>query len=153
MLDLKSAAIGLGVLIALVSPRMACATLGEPEASVQIDAVQLRGSIKDSNDRSLYRLHEISLPTGTSLREFVGLDGQVFAVAWSGPFPPNLRQAFGRYFDTYVTAAKNHRLDHNHLMVQQADLVVQARGHARAYSGLAYLPGSLPAGFALGDLK
>jgi hypothetical protein len=153
MFDLKSAALGLGVLITLLSPRMACATLGEPEATVQIDAVQLRGSIKESNDRDLYRLHEIQLPTGTSLREFVGLDGKVFAVAWSGPFPPNLRQAFGRYFDPYVAAAKTHRLDHNHLLVQRTDLVVQARGHARAYTGLAYLPGSLPAGFALGDLK
>jgi hypothetical protein len=140
-------------LIAGLSPRMASATLGEPEASVQTDAVQLQGSIKTMTNGAAYRVHEMQLPSGTALREYVAPDGNVFAVAWKGPMPPNLRQAFGQYFDSFVAAAKQRTGDRTHLQIQTADLVVQARGHARTFAGRAYLPASLPSGFDLGDLQ
>src|SRR5580692_6853782 len=115
-------------LFAALIPCIAAAALGEPEASVQTDGAVFRGSIKTTAHAS-YRLHEIQLPSGTSLREFAGSDGKVFAVAWNGPNVPNLRQAFGRYFDTYVTAAKAKHAGHTHLQIQQSDLVVQSNGH------------------------
>jgi hypothetical protein len=87
------------------------------------------------------------------LREFVGSDGKVFAVAWNGPAVPNLRQAFGRYFDTYVTAAKGKHTGHNHLQIQQDDLVVQSSGHMRAFTGRAYLLQAVPSGVNFGDLR
>jgi Protein of unknown function (DUF2844) len=139
------------VLAAALGPRMAAATLGEPEVSVQADAEQLRASIK-SEDRVGYRVHEVQLPSGTVLREFVGPDGKVFAVAWRGPYPPNLRQALGRYFDTYASAPNPQRFDHKHLQIRQGDLVVQASGHMRAFSGRAYLASAVPDGVNLGDL-
>jgi hypothetical protein len=141
------------VLIAVLSPRMASATLGEPEASVQSDVTQLQASMKASSDLANYRVHEIQLPSGTLLREFVAPDGNVFAVAWSGPHMPNLRQALGKYFDIYLAAPKRERSDHKHLQFQQSDLVIQATGHARAFSGRAYLPAAIPSGVNLGDLQ
>jgi len=140
-------------LAAALGPHVASATLGESEASVQTDGARFNGSIKVSEHPS-YRLHEIQLPSGTLLKEFVGADGNVFAVVWSGPRAPDLRQAMGRYFDEYVTAAaKTTHVDHNHLQIQRTDLVVQSRGHMRALSGRAYLPQAIPDGLSLGEIR
>ena len=140
------------VLIAALGPRIAGATLGEPEVTVQSDVAQLRASIKNSDDRAGYRVHEIQLPGGTLLREFVAPDGNVFAVAWNGPTKPNLRQALGKYFDAMVSAPKPKFADRRHLQIQQGDLVVQGSGHMRAFSGRAYLASAIPSGVNLGDL-
>jgi hypothetical protein len=150
---LKAGALCSMMLIAALGPGMALASLGEPEASVQSDVAELKGSLKAITPRTNFRVHEIQLPSGTMLREYVSLDGNVFGVAWNGPYVPNMRQALGRYFDSYVSGAKLNHLDHNHLQIQQTDLVVQARGHMRAFSGRAYLPLALPSGFNLGDLQ
>jgi hypothetical protein len=151
MTNVKNCVLATAVLLAALSPCIAAAALGEAEASVQSDAVQLRGSIKLTEHAS-YRLHEIQLPSGTLVREFVGSDGKVFAVAWNGPTVPNLRQTLGQYFDNYVAAAKAKHAGHHHLQIQQSDLVVQASGHMRAFSGRAYLPQAVPAGVSIGDL-
>jgi hypothetical protein len=123
MIDLKLSALASAMLIAGFAPGIAYATLGEPEASVQADVAQLNGSIQVT-DRSGYRLHEIQLSSGTLVREFVGPDAKVFAIAWKGPTIPNLRQTLGSYFDNYVTAAKANHLGHTRLQIQQSDLVV-----------------------------
>jgi hypothetical protein len=148
---LKSWMQGSTAAIAVLLPYLASATLGEPEASVAADGVELQGSIKAS-DQGMYRVHEIQLPSGTLVREYAGLDGAVFAVTWHGPYVPNLRQLFGRYFDAYVGAAKTPHADHHHLVVKQGDLVVEASGHMRAFNGRAYLPQAIPNGLSIGDL-
>ena len=130
---------------------MSHAALGEPEATAAGDAQQLRGSIK-SMQRTTYRVHEIQLPSGTVLREFAGLDGTVFAVAWEGPALPDLRQALGRYFDSYVGAQKLKR-GRGRFDMQEGGLVVQSHGHMRAFSGRAYLSQSLPAGTSLEEVR
>jgi hypothetical protein len=139
-----------------VFPGVASATLGEPEDSVQTDGAKFNGSIKVTEQPN-YRLHEIKLPSGSSLREFVGADGKVFAVAWSGPTVPNLRQVFGQYFDEYASAAQSAaqttRSDHTHSQVHTSDLVVQSSGHMRALSGRAYLFQAIPSGVSLGDIR
>jgi hypothetical protein len=143
---------------AALCPCVASATLGEPEASVQTDGAKFNASIKVTEHPS-YRLHEIQLPSGTLLKEFVGADGKVFAVAWSGPRPPDLRQSMGRYFDGYAAAAaaaaaaKTTRSDRSHLQIRTSDLVVQSSGHMRALSGRAYLTQAIPGGVSLGDIR
>jgi hypothetical protein len=150
---LKKLALCAATSLAALWPQLCSATLGEPEVSVQADVSQLRASIKSSQDRAVYRVHEIQLPSGTLLREFVSANGNVFAVAWSGPFMPNLRQALGKYFDSYVAAPRSTIPDRKHVQVATSELVVQASGHSRAFAGRAYLPGAIPAGFSLGDLQ
>jgi hypothetical protein len=150
--EFKIAALSSALLIGALSPGIASATLGEPETTVQTDVAQLRASVKSSVDRTSYRVHEIQLPGGTLLREFVAPNGNVFAVAWNGPTKPNLRQVLGKHFDTYVSAPKSKFADRRHVNIQQGDLVVQAGGHMRALSGRAYLASAIPAGVNLGDL-
>jgi len=150
-IHVKKCVVSSALLIAALSPCIAAAALGEPETSVQTDAARLRGSIKVTPHAN-YRLHEIRLPSGTLVREFAGSDGKVFAVAWNGPTVPNLRQTLGQYFDNYMTAAKAQHSGHHHLQIRESNLVVQAGGHMRAFSGLAYLPQAVPSGVSVGDL-
>jgi hypothetical protein len=140
------------LLVAALTPCLAYAALGEPEASILTDVAEVHGAIKVM-DRLGYRLHEIRLPSGTSVREFAGPDGMVFAIAWSGSTMPNLRQTLGRFFDDYVTSAKVNRLGHHHLALQHDDLVVEAAGHMRAFSGRAYLSSALPAEISLSEVR
>ena len=140
------------LLVLALGPGVASATLGEAESTVQSDVAQLHASIKSSVARASYRVHEIQLPTGTMLREFVDANGKVFAVAWNGPSKPDLRQALGKYFDPMVSAPRSKFQDRKHLQIQQGDLVVQGSGHMRALSGRAYLVSAVPSGVNLGDL-
>jgi uncharacterized protein DUF2844 len=148
--DLRFAILCSAVCVGALSPRIASATLGEPEVSVQADSAKLQSSVK-MTDQSLFRVHELTLQGGTVVREFVGLDGKVFAVSWHGPYMPNLRQMLGKYFVIMTSAPRLHP-DHNHMQIQQGDLVVQNGGHMLAFSGRAYLASAIPAGVNVGDL-
>jgi hypothetical protein len=151
-IESKLAPLLCAVLVCTLGPGVACATLGEAETTVQTDVAQLRASLRSSEDRTGYRVHEIQLPTGTVLREFVAPGGNVFAVAWTGPAKPDLRQTLGKYFDTLVSAPKAKAADRRHLQIQQGDLIVEGRGHMRALSGRAYLASAIPSGVNLGEL-
>ena len=150
--DLKRAALGVAVLIAALLPQVASATLGQPEITVQTDVELAHASIKSSEDRTGYRVHEIQLPSGTVMREFVAPNGNVFAVAWQGPTRPDLRQALGQYFGAFASAPRSKFSDRRHVQIQQGDLVLQSGGHMRALSGRAYLQSAIPSGASLGDL-
>jgi hypothetical protein len=139
------------MMVALL-PRFACAALGEPESSIPGDVQHFQGSIK-STARTNYRVHEIQLPSGTILREFSAIGGNVFAVTWSGPAIPDLRQALGRYFDVYVAAAQTKQGGRRHLQIEQSGFVMQSSGHMRAFSGRAYLPQALPAGTSADEIR
>ncbi len=140
------------VFAVVFAPQLACAALGEAESTVTDDAQKLKGQIK-STERGEYRVHEIQLPSGTLLREYVDLGGKVFAVAWNGPGLPNLSQALGSYFTAYTTAAKAKHGGRNHLEIRQEGFVMHSGGHMRAFSGHAYLPQAVPAGMALEDIR
>lgn len=131
---------------------MASATLGEPESSMTAETQLDRASIKQS-DHGSYRVSEMQLPSGTVLREYAGLDGTVFAVTWSGPFIPNLKETLGNYFAEFSAAAGPAHGSRTHLEVRQAGLVVESGGHMRAHHGRAYLPQRLPDGVSVGDLQ
>lgn len=149
--NLKRAALG-ALLIAAISPRIATATLGEPEITVQTDVARSHALLRSTEDRAGYRMHEIQLISGTVMREFVAPNGNVFAVTWQGPIRPDLRQALGQYFDAYTSAPRSKFADRRHVQIQQGDLVVQAGGHMRALSGKAYLLSAVPSGVSIGDL-
>ena len=149
--DLKYlVAAGVLAFVALL-PQRARASLGGPEAAVATEAQQLNASIK-SSDRANYRVHEIQMSSGTVLREFAVPGGAVFAVAWSGPTIPNLRQALGQYFAGYVSAAQGNRSGRSHLEIRQTGWVMQSSGHMRVFRGRAYLTQSLPAGVSLDEI-
>ena len=150
--DFKGSALGVAALIAALIPHVASATLGQPEITVQTDVELAHATIKSSEDRTAYRVHEIQMPSGTVLREFVAPNGNVFAVAWQGPTRPDLRQVLGQYFGAFGSTPRSKFSDRRHVQIQQGDLVLQSGGHMRALSGRAYLQSAIPSGVNLGDL-
>ena len=129
----------------------AAASLGGDEATVAADHAAIAGTMKVARVQR-YAVHEIAAPSGTVVREFVSPAGKVFAVAWSGPTMPDLRQVLGPYFDTYVAAVAQ-RKARGPVRVELPGLVVQSSGHMRAFVGKAYLPDGMPAGVATEEIR
>jgi hypothetical protein len=136
----------------LTLPLEASATLGGDAGTTQADQIRMKATLRVSRGAG-YSVHEMSLPTGTTVREYVSPQGQVFAVTWKGPLKPDLRQLMGDYFDIYLQAVPDYRTGHGAARVSLPDLVVHSMGHMRAFTGHAYLPAMLPGGFALEELQ
>ena len=124
----------------------ASAALGGDASSVQTDQVHMQGSLRITRAEA-YTVHEIRAATGTLIREYVSPAGKVFAVAWEGPFLPDMKQLLGAYFEQFAQAAQaqgNGRAASRPLHIEQPGLVVDLSGHMRSYSGRAYIPEMLP---------
>jgi hypothetical protein len=151
-----SSLVPLGWLVLLASPSAAFATLGGDVTTVTTDQTQMQAT-RHVASVGPYTVHDITLPSGTAVREYVGPSGTVFGVAWQGPFMPDLAQLFGGYFNEFVAGANAvhaaHGAHRGPLSVSQADLVVQSTGRMRAFIGRAYLPQQVPAGVSIDDIK
>jgi hypothetical protein len=143
--------VALAATAAVALPGAARASLGGGESTAADDAAHLKASIK-STDAGNYRIHEIVLASGTVVREFANPAGTVFAVTWSGPAIPDLKQTLGSYFDTFTAAARAPHGGHHHLEIRQDQFVMQSSGHMRAFTGRAYLPQEIPAGVTVEEL-
>ncbi len=140
------------MLLAMLFSLPAEATLGGPASSTQTDQLQMKATLRMSPG-TRFTVHEMALPSGTTVREYVTMQGTVFAVAWKGPRMPDLRQLMGTYFDQYLQAVPPARGGHAGVAVSQPDLVVHSMGHTRAFSGHAYLPPLLPADVPVDELQ
>ncbi len=127
-------------------------SLGGDVTSVEADRVHMKATARTSQT-TLYSVHEVLSPYGTSVREFVSPAGIVFAVTWKGPFMPDLRQTLGAYFSSYESASHAGRFGHSHVVVKQPDLVVRSSGRPRAFFGIAYVPQLVPAGVSIDQLQ
>jgi hypothetical protein len=133
-------------------PFKVLATLGGDANTPQADQRKMQATLRVSPGPR-YAVHELTLATGTVVREYVSPQGQVFAVAWKGPFKPDLRQLMGDYFDRYVQATPVFRGGHSAARVALPGLVVHSTGRTRAFSGHAFVPQLLPAGVAESELR
>src|SRR5262245_60262961 len=86
-------------------PGVASAELGGDAASVEADRVRVQGALLRLVRNDAYTLHEMQSASGVVVREYVSPAGRVFAVAWQGPWHPDLRQLLGPYFLPFQTAA------------------------------------------------
>ena len=145
-----------GVLVMVLSAGFpAWAALGGNAASVQADQLHMQGSLRTTAAAS-YTVQEIQAANGSAVREYVSANGTVFAVAWQGAWPPDMRQLLGSYFDQYAQAAKAQkaaRMGRRPLMIELPGLVVQAGGHPRSFMGRAYVPGMLPSGIRAEEIR
>jgi hypothetical protein len=149
--NLLLSALGATLLGGAVLP--AFAALGGDAASVDADIAKMKGQAR-ATAVSGYTVSEITLPSGTVVREYISPGGKVFAVTWKGMMPPDLQQTLGTYFEQYkASAATAPREGHHHLTVRQPDLVVSTGGHMRAWKGVAYVPSLLPPNFSLDELN
>lgn len=127
----------------LAAPRDARATLGGDLTSVAENQQHL------SSTRQVIRIpsgerHDLLLPSGTLVREYVSPSGAVYAISWRGPRVPDLRELLGPHFAEL--ANRDRTGGHNRMTVTGADLVVQATGHRRSFEGRAWIPSLVPAG-------
>src|SRR5580704_12348400 len=81
------------VLVILVAALPVWGALGGDVSSVQTDQLHMQGTRQMA-------------ATGTVVREYASPTGTVFAVAWQGPWLPDMRQLLGSYFEQYAQAAK-----------------------------------------------
>lgn len=132
----------------------ALAALGGDVSSVDSDSAHMKASIKVTQSDG-YEVHEMKAPGGTVVKEFVSPAGRVFAVAWRGPFMPEMQQILGSYFQQYSTALQSQKKHYGRapLNLQEPGLVVQEGGHMRAYVGRAYVPEMLPQGVKADEIK
>ncbi len=141
------------MLVCGAAPGSSWAALGGDMESVDNDQGALNASEQITASNDSYTVYELSITTGTVVREYLSLDGKVFAVTWKGPLLPDLRQILGSYFKQYSDSASSKHGDHGHLVVRDPDLVVESGGHLRAFFGRAYLPQAIPTGVAVSDIK
>jgi hypothetical protein len=140
----------------VIHPSSAFAALGGGVSSVDADRVHIQGALMRIVQTGPFALHEIRSSSGTMIREYVNSSGTVFAVAWDGPWLPDLRQVLGDQFDRYQAAMQSRqhaRTGRGAVVIDEQGLVVQMSGHPRAFTGRAYLPGLLPAGVQLESIR
>jgi hypothetical protein len=132
----------------LVVTLRAFAALGGDVTTVQADTAHMQGSLRITHTGA-YAVHEIQTPTGNVIREYVSAAGKIFAVAWRGPWLPDMQQLLGDYFQQYADAAQtqaNNRPGRRPLQITQPGFVLQQFGHMRSFTGRAYIPEMLPPG-------
>ncbi|HEY6925119.1 MAG TPA: DUF2844 domain-containing protein [Steroidobacteraceae bacterium] len=130
----------------------AFAALGGDAASVDTDVARMKGQARATAVAG-YTVQEITLPSGTVVREYVSAEGKVFAVTWRGMSQPDLQQTLGTYFEQYKAAASAPHAGHHHLTIHQPELILSSGGHMRAWSGKAYVPALLPPNFSVDDIR
>ena len=131
------------------------ASLGGDLTSVHDDQAKMQGSLR-TTQADAYTVHEIKAATGTVVREYVSTSGKVFAVAWQGPWPPDMRQILAGYFEQYqqaVQAQASARAGRRPLLIEQPGFVVQSGGHMRSFAGRAYIPEMLPQGVGKEEIR
>ena len=132
----------------------AFAGLGGDAASVLEDRLDRNDSMSLKTLQEC-DIREIASANGMRIREFLNREGIVFAVAWSGPAPADLRRLLGTHFAAYVSALAELESSglHHPSNIHTPGLVVQDGGHLRAYAGRAYIPALIPSGIAAADLN
>jgi hypothetical protein len=140
--------------LGLAAAAPAQAALGGAADTVEADRAHMAARMQ-STFMATYTIQTLSADNGDTVREFVGSSGAVFAIAWSGPARPDLRQLLGDRFDIMQSdnAQASGRRRRAALTVDRSDFVVRTGGHSGAFWGVAYLPGSLPTGVSVEDLK
>ncbi len=143
---------GAALLIALLGglSTPVLASLGENQSSIENDRMRMRAS-RAMEHRGLFSVHTLKTEDGSQIRQFVGMDGRVFAVRWNAMHKPDLSKLLGESWDGYGAAVRQaarrggiQRQFHH----AQGDVVVQSDAHLHIFSGYAYRRSLLPAGFS-----
>jgi hypothetical protein len=101
-----------------------------------------------------YSVNETPLTSGTTVREYVGPDGNVFAVSWAGPFMPDLRALLGKHFVVLTgETAKLPKAGHSQVNIVRPEVTIEAGGHMRAFVGRAWIEVDFPRGFMAADVE
>lgn len=136
----------------------AMATLGQmlPARPPVSTASAASGAKMQAATRAVgYTMQESELESGTIVREYASLAGQVFAVSWRGPVLPDLNALLGDYFKAFREEAQRARLAGRRgspVNMESAALVVRSNGRMRNFFGSAYAPELVPANVNIKDV-
>jgi len=127
------------------------ATLGEGASSVEVNRVRMQANLRVVR-KTNYVVHELGLPSGGKVRQFVADGGKVFAVSWSGGWRPDLREIMGTHYDRYLAVTKGKIVVRGPVRLELPGLVVIMGGHQRAFFGHVYLLDQLPPNMRIEDI-
>jgi hypothetical protein len=122
----------------------AWAALGDNVSSIDLDAQAFHGQ-HTMLARTGYNLHQITLPDGGVVNEYVSPAGTVFGVSWQGHAIPNLSQLLGSYHANLLAGERTNVRARRAVTVQGDNFVLYSVGHLHAFHGRAYVPGLVPA--------
>ncbi len=143
---LRWAACGAFVLLAQTGAQ---ARLGRPLSSAGHD-----GTVAAPSQRlAAIQSQTVQTASGATVTEYADAAGTVFAVAWRGPFKPDLQQLLGAYFQPYLRGRPRTGTGLTTSSVHGADIVVHSSGRMRNFYGLAWVPSLVPAGFDVSRLQ
>lgn len=126
--------------------------LGDDVAAVAKDRARMQANLQ-IHRRVNYEVHELATPSGTTVREFIGQDSKVFAVAWSGGWRPNLRDVMGVHYDRFVNGTRGKLRSRGPVRIELPGMVVVMGGYLRTFFGQVYLTDLLPVGVQPQDLR
>jgi hypothetical protein len=147
----------IAIWIALLAlPVAAHAALGDTVSSVTADQTKMKASLA-STLKASYTDNVITNSDGLVVHEYSRADGTVFAVAWNGPYKPDLQQLLGTYFSSYIDAAQQNQQKRGRSLSQlhstQSGLVIHEAGKMRLFSGVVYVPSLVPSGVDADQLQ
>lgn len=117
------------------------------------DAVQIQAQSSVVVAEPTLNVFQAKLPSGTQIKEYTNAEGVVVGVSWQGPTLPDLKQLLGAHFDAFANRTTTTAGNHRNAEFHNDDVVVQSHGQLRAFSGRAYLPKLLPAGFNINQIQ
>jgi hypothetical protein len=136
----------------LLATRLAWA--GLDEAPLRASATPLQSTPGATSAGVPYTDVQRTLPNGVHVDEYVDASGKVFALSWSGPFKPDLKELLGPHFEAFRKGAEAHRRGNRSKMaVETGEVVVVSEGHMGAFQGRAWIPARLPAGFDTQEMR
>jgi len=126
----------------------AWAALGSDEASVLSDAQALRGQ-HALVAKAGYNVHQITMPDGGVVKEFVSPAGTVFAVSWKTHFMPNLPQLLGTYMTNLQQGQRTRVVPRRAVTIQGDNFMFTSFGLTGSFHGSAYVPSLVPANLTM----
>ena len=147
--------LSLGLSVAIfVTVQQAQATLGGSPDSITLDRKALSAVRRATTARDGYTIHEMG-SDATVVREYVSTSGIVFGIAWNGLIHPDLTQLLGTYTGEYEEALRQtpRQPGRRRLQVKTNSVVVEKWGHMRNLQGRAYVPGLIPPGVRIDEIR
>ena len=132
------------------------AALGQVLVTPQLPGISIKRAMNpNAISPASYTVSELTLESGTTIKEFLDTRGVVFAVQWAGPVMPELADLLGIYFKTFQSHSEHMRsqgLFRTSVNMSTTDVVVRSNGRMRNYFGSAYVPVLVPAQVNIDDI-
>lgn len=138
----------------LASGEWAHAALGGGADTITADRKALQAVHRATTPHNGYTVVEV-VSDATTVREYVSTSGVVFGIAWNGYVHPDLKQLLGSYWGEYSAARQKsaHFFGRKRQQLTTENIVVERWGHMRNLQGRAYVPGLVPVGVSVHEIK